>query len=64
MQNDKKFNSEMDKRIIKKRKQLGLSQEELAARADVSPRILLKISSALGLKMGLLQNSSFQKKHK
>ena len=31
------FYSEMGKRIVMKRKQLGLSQEELAARADVSP---------------------------
>lgn len=64
MQNDNEFNSEMGKRIIKKRKQLGLSQEELAARADVSPQMLstaergsksvlsenlFKISHALGV---------------
>ncbi|MBQ6381400.1 MAG: helix-turn-helix transcriptional regulator [Clostridia bacterium] len=34
------FYSEMGKRIVMKRKQLGLSQEELAARADVSPQML------------------------
>ena len=64
MQKTNDFNSEMGKRIIKRRKQLGLSQEELAARADVSPQMLstaergsksvlsenlLKISSALGV---------------
>ena len=64
MQKTNIFNSEMGKRIIKRRKQLGLSQEELAARADVSPQMLstaergsksvlsenlLKISSALGV---------------
>ena len=64
MQKTNDFNSEMGKRIIKRRKQLGLSQEELAARADVSPQMLstaergsksvlsenlLKISRALGV---------------
>ena len=64
MQNKNSLYSEMGKRIIKKRKQLGLSQEELAARADVSAQMLstaergsksilsenlLKISSALGV---------------
>ncbi len=54
----------MGKRIVQKRKQLGLSQEELAARADVSPQMLstaergsksilsenlIKISTALGV---------------
>ncbi|MBQ7596551.1 MAG: helix-turn-helix transcriptional regulator, partial [Clostridia bacterium] len=54
----------MGRRIVKRRKELGLSQEELAARADVSPQMLstaergsksvlsdnlLKISSALGV---------------
>ena len=54
----------MGKRIVMKRKQLGFSQEELAARADVSPQMLstaergsksilsenlLKISEALGV---------------
>ncbi len=37
MQRTDKFYNEMGDRIIKRRKQLGLSQEELAARADVSP---------------------------
>lgn len=56
--------SDMGKRIVQKRKQLGLSQEELAARADVSPQMLstaergsksvlsdnlMKISNALGV---------------
>ena len=56
--------SEMGKRISQRRKQLGLSQEELSARADVSPQMLstaergtksilsenlLKISGALGV---------------
>ncbi len=56
--------SDMGKRIVKRRKELGLSQEELAARADVSPQMLstaergsksvlsdnlLTISSALGV---------------
>lgn len=64
MQNPNDLNSEMGQRIVKKRKQLGLSQEDLAARADVSPQMLstaergsksilsenlLKISRALGV---------------
>lgn len=58
------FYNDMGKRIVMKRKQLGLSQEELAARADVSPQMLstaergsksilsenlFKISQALGV---------------
>lgn len=34
------FNDEMGKRIIKRRKQLGLSQEQLAELADVSPQMI------------------------
>ncbi|MCI6360597.1 MAG: helix-turn-helix domain-containing protein [Eubacterium coprostanoligenes] len=34
------FNSEMGKRIIRRRKQLGLSQEQLAEIADVSPQMI------------------------
>lgn len=34
------FNNEMGKRIIKIRKQLGLSQEQLAELADVSPQMI------------------------
>ena len=34
------FNGEMGKRIIKRRKQLGLSQEQLAELADVSPQMI------------------------
>lgn len=34
------FNSEMGKRIIKRRKQLGLSQEQLAEMAEVSPQMI------------------------
>ncbi|MBQ3432573.1 MAG: helix-turn-helix transcriptional regulator [Clostridia bacterium] len=64
MQKSDSFYNEMGSRIIKKRKQLGLSQEELAARADVSPQMLstaergsksilsenlLRISTALGV---------------
>lgn len=64
MQRTDKFCNEMGDRIIKRRKQLGLSQEELAARADVSPQMvstaergsksilsenLLKLSIALGV---------------
>lgn len=64
MQRTDKFYNEMGDRIIKRRKQLGLSQEELAARADVSPQMvstaergsksilsenLLKLSLALGV---------------
>lgn len=64
MQRTDKFYNEMGDRIIKRRKQLGLSQEELAARADVSPQMvstaergsksilsenLLKLSIALGV---------------
>ena len=64
MQNPNDLNSEMGQRIVKKRKQMGLSQEDLAARADVSPQMLstaergsksilsenlLKISRALGV---------------
>lgn len=40
MQRTDKFYNEMGDRIIKRRKQLGLSQEELAARADVSPQMV------------------------
>lgn len=64
MQRTDKFYNEMGDRIIKRRKQLGLSQEDLAARADVSPQMvstaergsksilsenLLKLSIALGV---------------
>ena len=64
MQKSKQLYNEMGKRIVMKRKQLGLSQEELAARADVSPQMLstaergsksilsenlLRISNALGV---------------
>ena len=34
------FNGEIGKRIIKRRKQLGLSQEQLAELADVSPQMI------------------------
>ena len=34
------FNGEMGKRIIKRRKQLGLSQEQLAELTDVSPQMI------------------------
>ena len=40
MQEPKNFYNEMGKRIVAKRKQLGLSQEELAARAEVSAQML------------------------
>lgn len=40
MEDTKNFYNDMGKRIILRRKQLGLSQEELAARADVSPQML------------------------
>lgn len=40
MQKSDSFYNDMGKRIIRKRKQLGLSQEELAARADVFPQML------------------------
>lgn len=64
MRRTDKFYNEMGDRIIKRRKQLGLSQEELVARADVSPQMvstaergsksilsenLLKLSIALGV---------------
>ena len=64
MQESNNFYNEMGRRIVMKRKQLGLSQEELAARAEVSPQMLstaergsksilsenlLKISRALGV---------------
>ena len=64
MQEPKNFYNEMGKRIVAKRKQLGLSQEELAARAEVSAQMLstaergsksilsedlMKISRALGV---------------
>lgn len=64
MRRTDKFYNEMGDRIIKRHKQLGLSQEELAARADVSPQMvstaergsksilsenLLKLSIALGV---------------
>ena len=40
MRRTDKFYNEMGDRIIKRRKQLGLSQEELVARADVSPQMV------------------------
>lgn len=40
MEGTNEFYNEMGKRIVKRRKQLGLSQEEVAARADVSPQML------------------------
>ncbi len=40
MEDSNNFYNEMGKRIVKRRKQLGLSQEEVAARADVSPQML------------------------
>ncbi|MDE5994630.1 MAG: helix-turn-helix domain-containing protein [Oscillospiraceae bacterium] len=40
MQKSDNFYNDMGKRIITRRKQLGLSQEELAARADVSPQMI------------------------
>lgn len=64
MQKPDNFYNEMGKRIVARRKQLGLSQEDLAARADVSPQMistaergsksilsenLLKLSEALGV---------------
>lgn len=64
MQKCDNFYSDMGKRIISRRKQLGLSQEELAEIADVSPQMistaergsksilsenLLKLSNALGV---------------
>ena len=64
MEDTKNFYNDMGKRIVLRRKQLGLSQEELAARADASPQMLstaergsksilsenlLKISSALNV---------------
>lgn len=64
MQKSDNFYNDMGKRIVTRRKQLGLSQEELAALADVSPQMvstaergsksilsenLLKLSNALGV---------------
>ncbi len=64
MQKSNKFYNDMGERIIARRKQLGLSQEELASRADVSPQMvstaergsksilsenLLNLSNALGV---------------
>lgn len=64
MQKNDNFYSDMGKRIVSRRKQLGLSQEELAEIADVSPQMistaergsksilsenLLKLSDALGV---------------
>lgn len=64
MQKPDNFYSDMGKRIVSRRKQLGLSQEELAEIADVSPQMistaergsksilsenLLKLSDALGV---------------
>lgn len=64
MQKSNKFYNDMGERIIARRKQLGLSQEELASRADVSPQMvstaergsksilsenLLNLSHALGV---------------
>ncbi len=40
MEGSNDFYNEMGKRIVRRRKQLGLSQEEVAARADVSPQML------------------------
>ena len=64
MINPEKIHIEMGKRIMQKRKELNLSQEELSEMADVSPQLLstaergakairpenlLKISKALGV---------------
>lgn len=64
MQKSDNFYGDMGKRIVTRRKQLGLSQEELAELADVSPQMistaergsksilsenLLKLSEALGV---------------
>ncbi len=64
MNNPEKFHIEMGKRIMQRRKQMNLSQEELSEMADVSPQLmstaergakairpenLLKISKALGV---------------
>lgn len=64
MNNPEKFHIEMGKRIMQRRKQMNLSQEELSEIADVSPQLmstaergtkairpenLLKISKALGV---------------
>ncbi len=64
MNNPEKFHIEMGRRIMQRRKQMNLSQEELSEMADVSPQLmstaergakairpenLLKISKALGV---------------
>lgn len=64
MNNPEKFHIEMGKRIMQRRKQMNLSQEELSEMADVSPQLmstaergakairpenLLKISKSLGV---------------
>lgn len=64
MNNPEKFHIEMGRRIMQRRKQMNLSQEELSELADVSPQLmstaergakairpenLLKISKALGV---------------
>lgn len=64
MNNPETFHVEMGKRIMQRRKQMNLSQEELSELADVSPQLLstaergikatrpenlLKISKALGV---------------
>ena len=64
MNNPEKFHIEMGRRIMQRRKQMNLSQEELSEIADVSPQLmstaergakairpenLLKISKALGV---------------
>ena len=40
---------QIGKRIIERRKKLGLTQEALAEMGDMTPENLLKISSALGV---------------
>lgn len=72
------FNNEMGKRIIKRRKQLGLSQEQLAELADVSPQMistaergsksilsenLYKISKALGVSSDYLLSGEISETH-
>lgn len=64
MNNPEKFHIEMGRRIMQRRKQMNLSQEEFSEIADVSPQLmstaergakairpenLLKISKALGV---------------
>lgn len=40
MQKSENFYNDMGRRIVTRRRQLGLSQEDLAARADVSPQMI------------------------